>query len=238
MHTTTGYLEEELFKRLAFKSAFFMVWVMCVMYILGYLAVGILRGGGSILTTVLDKARGSSSADRSALGMLCAAYVGSNALSKLSLNYVSVPMMIVFKSCKLVCVMLGSTVVLGKVYSTFEYIIALGLMSGMVFFSLADMHGPMPSMREDGATLVGILVLVLALFFDSALGNLQEKVQKARVCDEHSLMFVQSVASGVLLTIWTGITGELEDGVSHCLRDSRVFHALMGWALSNMAGKH
>lgn len=36
-HTVTSYLEEVLFKRLAFKSAFFMVLVMCAIFVAGFL---------------------------------------------------------------------------------------------------------------------------------------------------------------------------------------------------------
>jgi hypothetical protein len=65
----------------------------------------------------------------------------ANSLTKMSLQFVSVPTQIVFKSCKLVAVMLGSTVILKKSYSMTEYLIALGLVAGMVSFALADMKG-------------------------------------------------------------------------------------------------
>jgi hypothetical protein len=68
------------------------------------------------------------------------------------------------------------------------------------------------------------------------LGNLQEKVQKAKVCDESSLMFVQSVASALLLLVWTLASGELREGISHCWQDPQVSLSLLAWAVSNMAG--
>lgn len=113
--------------------------------------------------------------------MMCGAYVASNVLSKLCLNYVSVPTMIVVKSCKLVCVMAGSKLITGRLYSWFEYGIAIGLVSGMISFSLADMKGPMPSLDKDAMELFGLGLLLLALCCDSVLGNLQEKVQKSKV---------------------------------------------------------
>jgi len=106
----------------------------------------------------------------------------------------------------------------------------------MISFSLADMRGSTPSLDDDSRTIFGIVVLLMALSFDAVLGNLQEKVQKAKICDENSLMFVQSLASAGMLLVWTALTGELAEGVSHCWADSRVLFALCGWALSNMAG--
>lgn len=108
MHTGTGCLEEVLFKSLEFKSAFFMILFMCVLYMVGYLAVR-----GAVLPPVFTA--GIQRGDRQAMFLLCIAYAGSNSLSKLALNFVSIPTMIVFKSCKLVFVMLGATVIMGKV---------------------------------------------------------------------------------------------------------------------------
>jgi hypothetical protein len=167
------------------------------------------------------------------MGMLCLAYVGSNALTKLSLKFVTLPTMIVLKSCKLVAVMLGSKLVLGKVYSKFEYGIAIGLVLGMVSFSLADMQGSDPQKEN---SLVGIAVLVIALCFDSMLGNFQENVQKSKLCSRHSLMFIQSLASATILLLWCLVTGELWEGLNHCWRDPRVLFTLLAWALTNMAG--
>ena len=66
------------------------------------------------------------------------------------------------------------------------------------------------------ATFAGLGILLLALCFDSILGNLQEKMQKGKICDENELMYVQSVSSAVLITVYTLISGELVQGVKHC----------------------
>ena len=94
---------------------------------------------------------GSDRSLQIALAFLCVAYGMANSLTKLSLQFVSVPTQIVFKSCKLVAVMLGSTVILKKSYTVAEYLIALGLVAGMVSFALADMRvTAMSSLKEAG----------------------------------------------------------------------------------------
>ena len=65
-------------------------------------------------------------------------------------------------------------------------------------------------------TIIGLCILLLALCFDSVLGNLQEKMQKGRICDENVLMYVQSVSSAGLITVYTFFSGELRQGLTHC----------------------
>jgi hypothetical protein len=61
---------------------------------------------------------------------------------------------IVFKSCKLIVVMAGSTVIAGKIYSLFEYFVALSLVAGMILFSLGDMRGGVNWLHGDNAKLM------------------------------------------------------------------------------------
>lgn len=149
-HTGTSYLEETLFKQQHFKSPFFMVLVMCVLYSLFFV---VWKLGFSDNKALLPESLGSGG-DRSiriSMAFLCVSYAMANSLTKLSLQFVSVPTQIVFKSCKLVAVMLGSTVILGKSYSVKEYLIALALVAGMVSFALADFTGTSSSSLKESA---------------------------------------------------------------------------------------
>jgi adenosine 3'-phospho 5'-phosphosulfate transporter B3 len=148
-HTCTSYLEETLFKHLDYKSPFFMVLVMCVLYSFFFALWKVLFAEDK---RFLPERVFGKDGDRSlqmSLALLCVAYGTANSLTKLSLQFVSVPTQIVFKSCKLVAVMIGSTFILGKSYSTKEYLIALGLVVGMMSFALADMTGSASSSLTD-----------------------------------------------------------------------------------------
>jgi hypothetical protein len=83
--------------------------------------------------------------------------------------------------------------------------------------------------------MIGIAVLSFALCCDSALGNLQEKVQKTGLCDELQLMYVQSVFGTIFLTAFTGVSGELQSGLARC-QDTWVLGSLTAWSLLNMFG--
>ena len=227
-----------LFLVQGFTSPFFMVLVMCVLYSAFFTVykLGFCKDKTLLPTKVFGK-----DADRSlktSLGVLCIAYGLANSLTKMSLQFVSVPTQIVFKSCKLVAVMLGSTVILNKSYSVIEYVIALGLVVGMMSFAFADRAGSATgaSSEADQSSIVGLALLVLSLCFDSVLGNLQEKFQKGQICDENVLMYVQSVFSTGLLVVWTGISGELHRGLAHCWRDVNVMGCLLSWGVLNIIG--
>ena len=71
--------------------------------------------------------------------------------------------------------------------------------------------------------------MLLSLCFDSVLGNLQEKFQKGKICDENELMFVQSLFSAGFLTLYTSFSGELSVGISQCWTGSfLVFFLCVG----------
>lgn len=236
-HTATSYLEETLFKHLHYKSPFFMVLVMCALYVILFIAWKLCVSTDKKLIPPSIGRDGDRSVQM-ALLVLCLSYAMANSLTKLSLRFVSVPTQIVFKSCKLVAVMLGSTVILKKSYTRAEYLIALGLVAGMVSFALADLKdGAATSLREtDMSAVIGLSILMLALCFDSVLGNLQEKFQKSKICDENVLMFLQSMFSATIITIYTAFSGELVQGLTHCWTDVRVFVCLSIWGLLNSLG--
>lgn len=159
-HTVTSYIEETLFKHLNFSSPFFMVLVMCALYTVFYTASKLVL---SVDKTLLPGAVFGADGDRSirtAVAFMCLSYAMANSLTKLSLQFVSVPLSIVFKSCKLVAVMLGSTVILGKSYTRQEYLIAFGLVAGMVSFALADLKSsPSIALGSAGLPLCHIRML-------------------------------------------------------------------------------
>uniref|UniRef100_A0A6T7MT55 Sugar phosphate transporter domain-containing protein n=1 Tax=Hanusia phi TaxID=3032 RepID=A0A6T7MT55_9CRYP len=236
-HTATSYLEEVLFKQYHFKHAFFMVMIMCLLYSFLYILYKVSNEGGSkglrfpVCEALQDKSI------RVVMFWLCLAYACSNGVSKLALAFVSIPTQIVFKSCKLVAVMIGSSFILGKTYSFFEYMVAGGLVLGMILFAGADfVGGPSSILETNLQTIIGLLLLLLALCFDSVLGNLQEKVQKGNVCDEYELMFVQSIFSAFCIILFTAATGELQEGILECFNNKAVFVCEIAWGLFNMVG--
>jgi drug/metabolite transporter (DMT)-like permease len=206
LHTLASYLEELLFKILNYTFASFMIMFMCIMYVILYVSYLLIRGNKSEKHRFIPRVERAHYPD---ILLVCLLYVGSVTISKTALNYVSIPLQMVFKSCKLVAIMLSSGLILGKRYSWRDYVIATCFVAGMALYTYGDRQGAAESNKEDvsasdGMLLTGILCLIMALSCDSALGNLQEKVQKKGIiCDELELMYIQSAVGIVALFIIT-----------------------------------
>jgi drug/metabolite transporter (DMT)-like permease len=82
---------------------------------------------------------------------------------------VSFPVVLMSKSCKLIVVMVGGVLILGKKYHLREYCCALAIIAGL-FLSQWD------SSKSGSSSFFGIGVLLLSLAFDSLNSNYNEKV--------------------------------------------------------------
>ncbi|KAK7025594.1 hypothetical protein SK128_025353, partial [Halocaridina rubra] len=98
--------------------------------------------------------------------------VGTMGFSNSSVGYLNYPTQVIFKSCKLIPVMIGSVLILGKRYSFPEVIACLCMCSGLIWFTLAD------STVQPSFSLTGIILVSMALLCDAIIGNVQEGAMK------------------------------------------------------------
>ena len=105
-----------------------------------------------------------------ALVRVATIYVGTTTLTKTSLRYIDMPTQTVLKSGKLLPVMAGSIVILGKTYTAREWLAAALLCAGIAIFNLSTSF---PEFRQ---TLAGATCIAIALVCDALLGNYQKKV--------------------------------------------------------------
>ena len=93
-------------------------------------------------------------------------------LSNTAVAYLNFPTFNMFKSCKLIPVMIGSMIILGKKYNLYDKLAVLCMTLGLVFFTLAD------SKLHPSFELYGIVMVMGALIADAVIGNVQEKAMK------------------------------------------------------------
>ncbi len=74
----------------------------------------------------------------SSYAVLSGATVVSMGCANASLGYVNYPTMVVFKSCKLIPVLVGGVLIQGKRYGPFDFAAASVMCVGLVSFTLAD----------------------------------------------------------------------------------------------------
>lgn len=72
--------------------------------------------------------------------LLAALTLGTMSLSNLALSYLNYPTQLIFKSCKLIPVMLGSIIILNKRYGFLDYVAAIIMCVGLTMFTLGEIE--------------------------------------------------------------------------------------------------
>lgn len=220
-HTLVTVLEERLFSIASFKAHSGGAFMTLFMYSTTALVYS-LRTGRHGLNV-------SSTMARRLLLTVSMLYVGTTTLTKTSLRYIDMPTQTVLKSAKLLPVMAGSILILGKSYTAHEWGAALMLVSGICIFNLST-HFP-----ESNHTLAGAVCICVALLCDAMLGNYQQKVLNSGVSADQ-LMFMQSSFGAIFMLIVTLCDGTLVPGFQLLMHDVRVCTTMVAWAAAITVG--
>ena len=161
-----------------------------------------------------------------AVGLLS---VTTAVFSNMALMYLTYPVQIVMKSSKLLPVMFVGFLFWKRRFSVLQCVAALCLVAGLSVFILADVN------VSPEFNVVGIFLLVVALFADAFLGNVQEgvfSVYQARQNEASSwAMLFASIVSVALVAI------RERDMLSYSGEASfRVFWGIVVYAACNWAG--
>lgn len=220
-HTLVTVLEERLFSLDTFRTrsgGAFMTLFMYTATVLFY------------LPREWSAARNLPSGSRRLLLTVATLYVGTTTLTKTSLRYIDMPTQTVLKSAKLLPVMAGSIVILGKRYTVHEWIAAVMLCLGIAVFNLST-H--LPEFRQ---SLAGAACIGVALTCDAMLGNYQQKLLTTTGVSSDALLLVQSAFGMVYMLIATSLDGTLAPGVRMLFEDSAVCTTLVAWAIAITMG--
>ncbi|XP_075978568.1 adenosine 3'-phospho 5'-phosphosulfate transporter 2 [Anticarsia gemmatalis] len=146
--------------------------------------------------------------------ILAALTLGTMSFSNLALSYLNYPTQLIFKSCKLIPVMIGSIIILGKKYGFLDYVAAVVMCVGLTMFTLAD------SSTSPNFDVIGVLVISLALLCDAIIGNVQEKAMKQFQASNNEVVFYSYAIACVYLVVITAVTGVLTSGFVYCSQDA------------------
>ncbi|XP_034831489.1 adenosine 3'-phospho 5'-phosphosulfate transporter 2 [Maniola hyperantus] len=150
--------------------------------------------------------------------ILAALTLGTMAFSNLALSYLNYPTQLIFKSCKLIPVMIGSIIILGKRYGFLDYVAAVIMCIGLTMFTLAD------SKTSPNFDIIGVIVISLALLCDAIIGNVQEKAMKQFQATNNEVVFYSYAIACVYLVIITGFSGILTDGFTYCAQNAATMY--------------
>lgn len=129
--------------------------------------------------------------------------VATMALSNSSLQYLNFPTQVIFKSCKLIPVLVGGILIQGKKYGLVDFIAACIMCIGLIWFTLADSHIS-PNFHPSG-----IIMISLALLADAMIGNVQEKAMKKFAAPNCEVVLYSYSLGLIYLGIALVISGQL-----------------------------
>jgi len=143
--------------------------------------------------------------------------------------YMNYPTGVIFRSMKLIVVMIGSFVFLRRTYHVLGIVMAICYILAGLCCTLADMK------VEAHYEYLGVILISLSLVFASFHSNMQESAFHHGSSQTESLV-LQNVFASFLAFILVLITGEWSDAISYCNRHPQIYlYFLCRGALSYIA---
>ncbi|GMP61682.1 hypothetical protein CsSME_00024052 [Camellia sinensis var. sinensis] len=165
---------------------------------------------------------------------LSAVLMGSHGLTKGSLAFLNYPAQLMFKSTKILPVMIMGAFIPGlrRKYPLHEYLSAVLLVVGLILFTLADAH------TSPNFSLIGVLMVSSALVMDAFLGNLQEAIFTMNPeTTQTEMLFCSTLVGMPFLIPPMLLTGELFKAWSSCSQHPYVYGVLVFEAMATFVGQ-
>ncbi|CAI9101682.1 OLC1v1039062C2 [Oldenlandia corymbosa var. corymbosa] len=165
---------------------------------------------------------------------LSAVLMGSHGLTKGSLAYLNYPAQLMFKSTKVLPVMIMGAFIPGlrRKYPPHEYVSAILLVIGLILFTLADAHS------SPNFSVIGVVMVSGALIMDSFLGNLQEAIFTVNPeTTQMEMLFCSTVVGLPFLIPPMILTGELFKAWTSCSQHPYVYGVLVFEAMATFVGQ-
>lgn len=165
---------------------------------------------------------------------LSAVLMGSHGLTKGSLAFLNYPAQIMFKSTKVLPVMIMGAFIPGlrRKYPVHEYVSALLLVVGLILFTLAD------AQTSPNFSVIGVVMITGALVMDSFLGNLQEAIFTMNPeTTQMEMLFCSTVVGLPFLIPPMLLTGELFRAWDSCFQHPYVYGVLVFEAMATFIGQ-
>ncbi|KAJ1392574.1 UAA transporter [Sesbania bispinosa] len=165
---------------------------------------------------------------------LSAVLMGSHGLTKGCLAFLNYPAQLMFKSTKVLPVMIMGSFIPGlrRKYPFHEYVSAVLLVIGLILFTLSD------AQTSPNFSVIGVLMICGALVMDSFLGNLQEAIFTMNPqTTQMEMLFCSTVVGLPFLIPPMLFTGELFKAWTSCSQHPYVYGVLVFEAMATFIGQ-
>lgn len=203
-------LQERMFRQDGFRFGWFMTLVeILVVSVCAF----VLEWGAPPDPTMVSKE--NMKTIRYCVVGLAVCLATSQGTGSAALNYVHYPVKVAFKSSKLVPTMIFGILLTRKTFSYLEYGAALLMCASLAGLSLADRRAS--SEEEAKNQPLGCALLLMAVFADSLVPNLQEKCLKELKYPVGRMIVYSNAGCAALVLLYCSATGELSMAVKWCL---------------------
>ncbi|KAJ4777320.1 UDP-galactose transporter 2 [Rhynchospora pubera] len=219
-YLVNGICEEYVYNRLQFSYGWYFTFVQ------GFVYIALLRLQGFTEKQMVNPWK--------TYVKLSAVLMGSNGLTKGSLAFLNYPAQIMFKSTKVLPVMIMGAFIPGlrRKYPPHEYTSAILLVVGLILFTLAD------AQTSPNFSVIGVLMVSGALVMDAFLGNLQEAIFTMNPdTTQMEMLFCSTVVGLPLLIPPMVFTGELVKAWNSCWQHPYVYAVLVFEAMATFVGQ-
>mmetsp|Transcript_6907 Transcript_6907/g.10874 ORF Transcript_6907/g.10874 Transcript_6907/m.10874 type:complete len:325 (+) Transcript_6907:35-1009(+) len=152
-----------------------------------------------------------------------------------ALRYVTYPTQVIVKSCKMVPVMVVSTIIAKKRYNLRQYISVAGISGGIIMFMIGK------SKSKSGLSTnnpFGILLSCISLSLDGFTGGYQDKLKESHHPSANELALFMNLNSIPLLLIASIFTGHGKQGLQYCMENPLVLRDISLMCLFFSIGQH
>lgn len=162
--------------------------------------------------------------------LLAVLTVSTMGLSNTSLGYLNYPTQVIFKSCKLIPVMIGGVLIQGKKYGFLDGMTLLLMSIGLILFTLAD-NTVQPNFDH-----TGVLLISLALCADAVIGNVQEKAMKQFSASNVEVVLFSYAIGLVYIFAGLALTGGLVPAFHYCLQHPQIYLLAAAFSVTGYLG--
>ncbi|KAL8144229.1 hypothetical protein V2J09_017261 [Rumex salicifolius] len=219
-YLVNGVCEEYVYNRLQFSYGWYFTFIQ------GFVYLALIYMNGFTTKQMVNPWK--------TYVKLSAVLMGSHGLTKGSLAFLNYPAQIMFKSTKVLPVMIMGAFIPGlrRKYPPHEYISAVLLVVGLILFTLADAN------TSPNFSMIGVLMITGALVMDSFLGNIQEAIFTLNPeTTQTEMLFCSTVVGLPMLIPPMILTGELFRAWSSCSQHPYVYAVLVFEAMATFIGQ-
>jgi solute carrier family 35 (adenosine 3'-phospho 5'-phosphosulfate transporter), member B2 len=151
-----------------------------------------------------------------------------------ALKFISFPTQVLAKSCKIIPVMIMGRIISRNKYEFYEYIVAVAISIGMVFFLSGSYdhskHSPM-------TTITGLFLLCMYMVFDSFTSNWQSEIFKSYGITSLQMMCGVNLFSSMFTAASLFVQGGFAEGIEFSSQHPKFLADCVILSISSAVGQ-